>query len=139
MDGREDIGIVDSPSERVRHTGRAMRAFVVIGALLAGLALLLGFTVFGGGSAKAAKPSLRIVQSTPVKIRGEHFRAGESVRVTAGKRAVRTKADGNGYFVITIPGSSRCDSTRVLARGSAGSYAVVKQLPSPACLPARTN
>jgi hypothetical protein len=28
---------------------------------------------------------------------------------------------------------------RVLARGSAGSYAVVKVLPAPACLPARSS
>ena len=52
---------------------------------------------------------------------------------------MRTKANGNGYFVITIPGSSRCDSSRVLARGSAGSFVVVKLLPSPECLPARTD
>jgi hypothetical protein len=139
VDGRENIGLVDSVPGRVRHTGPAMRALVLIGALVAGIALVLGFTVFGGSEAKAAKPSLRIVQSAPIKVRGEHFRANENVRVSNGKQTVRTKANGNGYFVITIPGSSRCDSTRVLARGSAGSYAVVKQLPSPQCLPARTD
>jgi hypothetical protein len=116
-----------------------MRAALLIGACVAAAALVLGFTVFSGASAKAAKPSLRVVHSAPTKVRGEHFRGGENVRVTAGKQAVRTKANGNGYFVITIPGTSRCDSTRVLARGSAGSYAVVKLLPSPACLPARTD
>jgi hypothetical protein len=116
-----------------------MRALLLIGACVAAVALILGFTVFGGNSAKAAKPSLRILQSGPTKVRGEHFRAREDVRVTAGKRTVRTTANGNGYFVITIPGSSRCDSSRVLARGSAGSYAIVKQLPSPQCLPARTD
>ena len=116
-----------------------MRALSLIGACLAAVALVLGFTVFGGTSAKAAKPSLRIVHSKPIKVRGEHFRANENVRVTAGKRTVRTKANGNGYFVITIPGSSRCECSRVLARGSAGSFVVVKLLPSPECLPARTN
>lgn len=116
-----------------------MRALLLIGACVAVVALILGFTVFSGTSAKAAKPSLRIVQASPTKVRGEHFRAGESVRVTTGKRALRTKANGDGYFVITIPGTSRCDSSRVLARGSAGSYAIVKQLPAPQCLPARTN
>lgn len=139
MYGREDIGIVDSLPQRVRHTRPAMRALLLIGVCVAGVALVLGFAVFSGTSAKAAKPSLRIVQSAPTKVRGEHFRAREDVRVTAGKRAVRTKANGDGYFVITIPGTSRCDSSRILARGSAGSYAVVKQLPSPACLPARTD
>lgn len=139
MDGRENIGLVDSLPQRVRHTGRAMRALVLIGACVAAVALVLGFTLFGGNEARAAKPSLRIVQSAPIKVRGEHFRANENVRVSNGKRTVRTKANGNGYFVITIPGSSRCESSRVLARGSAGSYVIVKLLPSPECLPARTN
>jgi hypothetical protein len=116
-----------------------MRALLLIGACVAGIALILGFTVFSGTSAKAAKPSLRIVQSAPTKVRGEHFRAREDVRVTAGKRTLRTKANGSGYFVVTIPGSSRCESARVLARGSAGSYAIVKVLPSPQCLPARSG
>ena len=116
-----------------------MRALLLIGACVAAVALVLGFTLFGGNSAQAAKPSLRIVQSAPTKVRGEHFRGGENIRVTAGKRAVTTKANGNGYFVITIPGSDRCNSGRILARGSAGSYAVVKQLPAPACMPARSS
>ena len=118
-----------------------MRALLLISACVAGVALVLGFTgISGTGTqAKTVKPSLRIVHSGPTKVRGEHFRANEHVRVTAGKRTLRTTANGNGYFVITIPGSSRCDSSRVLARGSAGSYAVVKILPSPACLPARSG
>jgi hypothetical protein len=116
-----------------------MRALLLIGACVAGIALVLGFTTFREGSAKAAKPSLRIVQSKPAKVRGEHFRAGEAVRVTAGKRTLGAKANGEGTFVVTIPGASRCENTRVLARGSAGSYAIVKLLPSPECLPARAS
>jgi hypothetical protein len=139
MDGRENIGLVDSVRKPVRNTGRAMRALMLIGACVAAVALVLGFSVFGRTDAKAAKPSLRIVDSKPIKVRGEHFRANENVRVTAGGRIVRTRANGNGFFVITIPGGSRCESTRVLARGSAGSYVVVKLLPGPECLPARTS
>jgi hypothetical protein len=116
-----------------------MRALLLIGACVAGIALVLGFTTFTGGTAKAAKPTLRIVHSKPVKIRGEHFRPSEAVRVTAGKRTLSTKANGAGTFVVTIPGAGRCDSTRVLARGSAGSYVIVKLLPSPECLPARSR
>ena len=116
-----------------------MRAFLLIGACVAGVALLLGFTLFGGSPAKAAKPTLRVVGSAPVKIRGDHFRPDENVRVTNGKRTLRTTANGNGYFVVTIPGSDRCDTTRVLARGTAGSYAVVKLLPPPMCMPARSG
>lgn len=139
MDGRENIGLVDSLPQRVSHTGRAMRALLLIGACVAGVAVVLGLTVFGGTDAKAAKPSLRIVHSKPIKVRGDHFRANEDIRVTAGKRTVRAMANGDGYFVITLPGSGRCGISRVLARGSGGSYVVVKLLPSPECLPARTG
>jgi hypothetical protein len=116
-----------------------MRGALLIAVCVAVAGLVLGFTVFGGSSSKAAKPSLRVVASAPLKVRGEHFRAGERVRVAAGRSALRTKANGNGYFVVTIPGATRCESSRVLARGSAGSYVVVKLLPSPECLPVRSG
>jgi hypothetical protein len=116
-----------------------MRALLLIGACVAGVALVLGFTQFGGNESKALKPSLRVTGSAPLEVRGNHFRSRESVRLTAGKRSLRTKANGNGYFVVTIPGSNRCNTVRVLATGSAGSYAVVKLLPSPACMPARSG
>jgi len=116
-----------------------MRALLLIGVCVAGVALILGFTVFGGTSAKAAKPTLRVVGSAPVKVRGDHFRPDENVRVTNGKRSLRTTANGNGYFVVTIPGSDRCNTTQVLARGTAGSYAVVKLLPPPMCMPSRSG
>ena len=61
------------------------------------------------------------------------------MRVTARTLTLRTKANGDGFFVVTIRGTDRCNSVRVLARGSAGSYAVVKILPSPACMPARSG
>jgi hypothetical protein len=90
---------------------------LLLGASVVAVALL-GFTVFSGGSpAKAARPSMHLVNAAPLKVRGEHFRPRENVRVTTGKRTVRTKTNGDGYFVITIPGSSRCESSRVLARG----------------------
>jgi hypothetical protein len=116
-----------------------MRALLLIGACVAGVALVLGFTLFGGTSAKAAKPTLRVVGSAPIKVRGDHFRPDESVRVTNGKRSLRTRANGDGFFVVTIPASDRCNTTRVLARGTAGSYAVVKLLPAPMCIPARSG
>jgi hypothetical protein len=116
-----------------------VRALLLISACVAGVALVLGFTQFDGNQAKAMKPSLRVTGSGPLEVRGDHFRSRESVRLTAGKRSLRTKANGNGYFVVTIPGSSRCNTVRVLATGSAGSYAVVKLLPSPLCMPARSG
>jgi hypothetical protein len=116
-----------------------MRVLVLIGTCVAGIALVLGFTQFNGNEAKAMKPTLRVIGSAPLKVRGAQFRPRESVRLTAGKRSLRTTANGDGYFVVVIPGGSRCDTLRVLARGSAGSYAVVKLLPQPACMPARST
>ncbi len=61
------------------------------------------------------------------------------MRLTANALTVRAKANGDGFFIVTIRGTDRCSSVRVLARGSAGSYAVVKILASPACMPARSG
>ena len=52
---------------------------------------------------------------------------------------MRVTADVNGSFVITIRGTTRCDNVRLLARGSAGSYVVLKVLPLPACAAARSS
>ena len=100
------------------------------------VAVVLGFTALAKQEAKAARPSLRVVRASPLAVRGEHFRAREEVRLTAGAKKLRAKASSDGVFVVTIRGATHCDSVRVLARGSAGSYAVVKLLASPQCLPA---
>jgi hypothetical protein len=102
------------------------------------LALALGLTVFTR-SAPAEKPSLRITASAPLGIRGRHFHARERVRISAGTRIARATASGGGSFVVTIAAATRCNTVRVLARGSAGSYVVIKLLPAPACMPARVD
>ncbi len=111
-------------------------ALVGVGAVIAGIAL--GFAVLGGSGAGAARPSIRLVPAAPSTIRGAHFRAGELVRVSSGSHATLATADGDGAFVVTIRGASRCDIVRVVARGSAGSYVVLKTLPAPVCLPVRS-
>lgn len=116
-----------------------MRIIALIGSGAVAAAIVLGFAALGSSPARAGKPSLRVVNSSPLKVRGEHFRAGERVRLAAAARSVRTKATGAGYFVVTIPAADPCSSVRVLARGSAGSYAVVKLLPSRECAPARSG
>jgi hypothetical protein len=121
------------------NTRLGMRKGALAGAAVALLAVVAGFTVLGKPNAKAARPALRVVRTSPLKIRGEHFRGRERVRLTAGAAVVRATAGGGGVFVVTIHGATRCDSVRILARGSAGSYAVIKVLPSPACLPARSS
>ncbi len=116
-----------------------MRAVVVVGICAVVAAVVVGFTTLGGSNGKRARPELRIVSSSPVILRGEHFRAREQVRVKAESRTVRTRAGSSGYFVVRIPGTTRCDLVRVVAVGSGGSYAVLKTLASPMCMPARSG
>jgi hypothetical protein len=116
-----------------------MRTAALLGVCVTAAVVILGFTVLGGSPARASGPVLHVVRYAPLTVRGEHFRPREQVRVRAAARAVRTKASADGLFVVTIRGATRCDSVRVLARGSAGSYAVVKVLPSPACQAARSG
>jgi hypothetical protein len=114
-----------------------MRRTLLIAAGVVAVALVLVFTAFG--RLTESKPSLRITRATPLTVQGRHFRASELVRLTTGSRLARAKANGSGFFVITIPGADRCNTTRLVARGTAGSYAIVKLLPAPMCLPARSR
>jgi len=118
-----------------------MRAAALLGVCATAAAVALGFTLLGGSGSKpnAGRPAIRIVHPAPLTLRGEHFGSGEQVRVTTAMKSARAKANGDGTFVVTIPGATRCNTLRVLARGSAGSYAIVKLLPQPACLPARSG
>jgi hypothetical protein len=116
-----------------------MRKAAFAGTIVVAIAIVVGFTVLGRSGPAAAHPTLRVTRSSPMTIRGAHFRSSERVDLTAGQRTVRTRASSAGTFVVTIRGVTRCDVTRVLARGSTGSYVVVKMLPSPECLPARSR
>jgi hypothetical protein len=116
-------------------------ALLGFGALVSAAALIaavaLGSTIASDG--RSGAPALRIVRSAPLTVKGQHFRSREKVRVTVAAKVTRTKANNEGMFVVVIRGADRCSDVRVLARGSAGSYATVKVLPSPACLPARSG
>jgi hypothetical protein len=114
-----------------------MRRALLIAASLVAIALVLGFTAFSRST--HSKPSLRITRATPLTVQGRHFHGLELVRLTTGSRLAHAKANGSGLFVIAIPGADRCNTTRVVARGAAGSYAIVKLLPAPMCLPARSR
>ena len=115
-----------------------MRRALLIALGTIALVAALSFTLFTR-STSTVKPSLRLTASAPLRVTGRHFHAREHVRVSTGRRTASTTASSDGYFVVTIPGADRCNTMRVLARGSAGSYAVVKLLPAPACMPARAN
>jgi hypothetical protein len=117
-----------------------MRAVALLGACATAVVVVLGFTVLGRSSSdRAGNPSLRVVGSAPFTVRGEGFRSREQVRLVAARKSTQTRANADGVFVVTIRGATRCNTMRVLARGSAGSNAVVKLLPPPACLPSRSG
>ena len=110
------------------------------GLLIAGGVLVVAL-VLGCGAVNRStrstqsKPSISISRAAPLTVHGRHFHASEIVRVSAGSRFARAKANGSGDFVVTIPGADRCNTLRILARGSAGSYTIVKLLPAPMCAP----
>ena len=115
------------------------RGLLIAGGVLA-IALVLGFAAFSRSTHSThSKPSLNISRAAPLTVQGRHFRASELVRLSTGSRFARAKANGNGDFVVTIPGANRCNTLRVLARGSAGSYTIVKLLPAPMCAPVRSS
>jgi len=107
--------------------------------LLAAVALGCSAGSAVGGSESRSAASLQVVKRVPLTLKGRSFRPAETVRVVAvGARTRSVHANQNGTFVVTLGGPDRCSSTRVLATGSSGSQAILKVLPSPACLPART-
>jgi hypothetical protein len=113
------------------------RAPAIVLACLVVLGCSTGSAV--GRSTPSSKPSLQLVRTAPMTVRGRGFRAGERVSLTlgAGRRAT-ARADRRGSFVASFEaGSSRCERVRVVAVGSHGSRAVLKMLPAPACMPAR--
>jgi hypothetical protein len=110
-------------------------------ALLAAVAVgcSTGSAVGGSDSSTSSKASLQIVRKSPLTVRGQGFRAGEGVRVSASGQTWRVRANPGGTFVLTIGSGGRCNSTRLLAVGSRGSYAVVKVLPSAECGPVKSG
>jgi hypothetical protein len=118
-----------------------MRKAALAALLLLAVGLVVGFTAVRGlDDAQARAASLRLVRKAPLTVRGEHFRAREQVRLraTPGRRTFAT-ANQRGSFTVQlgVP-RTRCDLVRVLAVGSEGSQAVLKLLPAPACIVART-
>lgn len=95
-----------------------------------------GSAVGGAESTSSQQAKLQVVRKVPLTVHGQGFRAGERVRVSASGRNWRLRASSAGTFVLTLGSGDRCSSVRVLAVGTAGSYAIVKALPSPQCPPA---
>jgi hypothetical protein len=110
------------------------------------LAIVVAALVVGGTAAGATTaPSLRVTSANPFRIAGQHFRATEHVRVTLtakGESTVRrATASPTGSFLVGFGtvAVDRCSGFTVRAVGSRGSEAVLKHLPLPACMPAKTG
>jgi hypothetical protein len=77
--------------------------------------------------AGTARPALELVSIDPLRIRGQHFRAYERVRVTAwadGRRyVVATRAGQRGRFVVTVRTTAPPCDLAVSAIGRRGSKA----------------
>jgi hypothetical protein len=118
-----------------------MRKAAVAALLLLAFGLVVGFTlVRSSDDAQARAASLRLVRKAPLTVRGEHFRPGERVRLRAmlNRGTVATAGDRGSFVAQFGAPKSRCDLVRVIAVGSEGSHAVLKLLPAPACIVART-
>lgn len=105
------------------------------GAAAAG-ALLLALAA----PAASPRPVLKLVDREPLVVRGESFRPGERVTVTAftglGPRVVRTTAY-RGAFRATfrLPAQPCAAAWLVRARGSLGSTAALRLAQSGICVP----
>jgi hypothetical protein len=100
------------------------------------LAVLAALVVAGLASA-STRPSLRVLRTDPITVRGTHFRARERVRVTLRyattrkTRTVRTSSTGAFTAALDTPATlDPCtDGFSVVAVGGSGERAVVKFVP----------
>jgi hypothetical protein len=107
------------------------------------MAIAAALVAAPGAGPTDREPTLRLSSRQPPIVRGIEFKALERVRVsiTAGERATKLiRATRRGVFVTTFPQTlvTRCDLVRIVAVGGRGSHAVLKILPAPMCLPARS-
>jgi hypothetical protein len=100
------------------------------------LLLLLATALSSGGTAKA-KPTLVLVDSSPVVVGGRGFVRAERVTLRTGLNGrqitKRVSANRNGRFTVRLAeASAECDPFTVSAVGRAGSRATLRfQIPPP--------
>jgi hypothetical protein len=108
--------------------------------LLVLLALVL-FTFSGstsGSTATYSAPTLRLITTSPLVVRGRHFRPGETVRVVADagktKRVRATRPSATGSFRVSFGAmhADRCTEGLLITATGPRERAVLK-LPSPEC------
>lgn len=92
-------------------------------------------------SAAAAPPSLHLVRTNPLIVRGRAFRDLERVRVSLVSESIRIRrtvtASRSGTFTLSFGTVTfgPCIGFRIRAAGSGGSVAILKRLPLPGCMP----
>jgi hypothetical protein len=89
-------------------------------------------------AAETAPAKMRIVDITPVKVQGLHFRAGERVRVVLnadGRRHVRiVRAERGGSFATRFAVyAEACAVFNLRATGTSGTVAIATRKPPPSC------
>jgi hypothetical protein len=101
---------------------------------LAILLMLAAMLVAAAPSASAVRARVWLVQSSPVRVAGSGFAAGDrvTVTVTAGKAKLRkaVSATVGGRFAARWNGSiaGGCHSTLIVARGSSGRTALWREV-----------
>ena len=114
-----------------------MTKHIAIAAVLVVSLLAAGASEVAGTSTK--RPTLRLIDKSPVTFTGLSFRSRERVRVTVTssefRRARTVRATTRGTFVAEFEVTAdRCMGLFARASGSNGSVAVYK-LPQPLCPP----
>ena len=81
-------------------------------------------------------PSLRLVDFTPLVVRGTAFVPRELVTVTAPTGRVQVRTTATGAFVASFGGTPRCSSGGVVVARGAHGERVLLRLPLTMCAPA---
>jgi hypothetical protein len=103
-------------------------------------AVVFALLVFAG-SAAAARPTLRLVATSPTKVSGAHFKARERVRVVFDLGAQRfvkvVRASNAGAFTTSAADATfdRCGGSVLIRAIGAVSGAATVKLQLPACAP----
>lgn len=122
---------------RTLHSG-----FGILGAVrVAGTVFVLAAALSVGAAAPAARtysPMLRVIDLTPVTVKGLRFKPGERVRVvlSADGRHVRSvRATRNGSFVARFAAvyAELCTAFQLRATGSSGAVAFAVRKPPLQC------
>ncbi len=103
------------------------------------VAVALAASAAGQSATSSRQPAMKIVDKTPLTLRGTGFAAGERVRLVVrvpGRVQTRVTASRRGLFVAVFSraGYNRCSGLTAFAIGSRGSRARLL-LPAPACPP----